>query len=362
MTRAPRLAFVVPGGFDRPTGGNNYDARLAEALADAGARLTMVKLAARYPDPEAVAERGDQARLAALGRHDWVIGDGLVFGARPAWAAELARRYAFAALVHHPLALETGLDAATAARFRQQETATLSRAQRVIATSADTAARLRRDFAVPARRLAVIEPGTDPAPLSPARPDAQGNRLLAIGALTPRKGHDVLLDALAGLIDRSWHLDLAGPDDADPRWTAQLRHRAEQAGIAQRISWHGRVDDDIRADLYDRATLFVMPSRYEGFGMAAREALAHGLPSLVSAAGGLIHAVPAGAGWHVPPGDVSGWHRALARILDAPHTHADLRARARAARAGLPDWRDAAEALLAELSPVSGDACPGARP
>ncbi|CAN0495823.1 unnamed protein product, partial [Phaeothamnion confervicola] len=186
------------------------------------------------------------------------------------------------ALVHHPLCLEAGLTPARAAELKALETQALSLAERVVATSPTTARTLIQDFNVPAEILSVAEPGTDPAPRSTGSRSARSGtgplRLLAVGSLIPRKGYDVLIEALAPLKALSWRLDIAGATDRSPHTADEVKSLIVRHGLADRVGLLGPVGDVALGELYANADLFVMASHYEGYGMVLTEALARGLP------------------------------------------------------------------------------------
>jgi glycosyltransferase involved in cell wall biosynthesis len=103
----------------------------------------------------------------------------------------------------------------------------------------------------------------------------------------------------------------------------------------------GVVSEERLEELYASADLFVLPSRYEGYGMAYTEAIAHGLPVVGTTAGAIPEAVPSGAGVLVAPDNVSELTLALMRLIGNPAERARLTAGARAAAAALPTWDDA---------------------
>ncbi len=137
--------------------------------------------------------------------------------------------------------------------------------------------------------------------------------LLAVGALEARKGHDVLLDALARLPDPRLVVLVAG----DGSQRNALQARAERHGLGARVRFLGRVDDV--AAVLAAADVAVMPSRQEGLGVAALEAMATGLPVIASRIGGLPEAVVDGeTGCLVPPGDVAALAAAIAGLAADP--------------------------------------------
>ena len=130
-------------------------------------------------------------------------------------------------------------------------------------TSPTTARTLAADYGVPAERITVAPPGTD-RPAVPRRNDTGSVALLAVGALVPRKGYDLLVEALAGLIDLPWTLTVAGDCARSPETTAQLQADIARHRLAPRVTLAGAVPDQRLAELYASSDLFVLPSRFEG--------------------------------------------------------------------------------------------------
>jgi glycosyltransferase involved in cell wall biosynthesis len=134
--------------------------------------------------------------------------------------------------------------------------------------------------------------------------------LAVVGALETRKGHDVLLRAVARLADPTIVVWCAG-DGAE---RAALEAQRGALGLADRVRFLGRVDDV--AELLAGADVCVMPSRHEGLGVAALEAMAAGLPVVASRVGGLPEAIVDGeTGCLVPPDDADALAGALARLV-----------------------------------------------
>jgi glycosyltransferase involved in cell wall biosynthesis len=356
------LSFLLPGDWNQPTGGYRYDRRIADGLSALGWRVeplwpsvSAAEAGSGFPWPDAEVKAQVSNALAALPQGRLVLADGLAFGALPALARREAARLRWVALVHHPLALETGLDQREAESLRMSERAALATARRIVTTSRRTLADLA-PYDVAPERIAVVEPGTDPAPLAagtdPDRawrralgrsPDpGDGLQLVCVASLTPRKGHAVLLEALSGLRNRAWTLHCVGSAEHDPVTAVALRRSAETAGMGARVLWHGALDEaGVRARLL-AADLFVLPSYHEGYGMALAEALACGLPIVSTRAGAIPDTVPADAGVLLPPGDVAAWQSALKRLIDDPSERARLAQGALRARAALPTWEQAA--------------------
>jgi glycosyltransferase involved in cell wall biosynthesis len=184
---------------------------------------------------------------------------------------------------------------------------------------------------VPRDRVVLIPSAVDPRRVQPrlaagALRGAQGVGadevvLLSIAALVRRKGLDVLLDALAALAHRGLRPRLWVAGDGPER--ASLAAQAERLGLGGQVDWLGQRDDV--GDLFAAADVFVLPSRAEGLGVAALEAMAAGRAVVASAVGGLADAVVDGrTGLLVPPGDAVALGAALERVLHEPALRAAL--------------------------------------
>lgn len=347
MTEA---AFAVPGDLAAPTGGYAYARRLLAEAAGTGLRLRHVALPGGFPRPSA-AELAQTGRiLGALPAGRPVLIDGLALGVLPEGMLRALPGPAVA-LCHHPLALETGVTAAEARRLRDSERAALAACAGVIASSATTARTLAAEFGVPGGRLAVAPPGTDPAPRARGS-GGPGVALLAVGSLTPRKGHDVLIAALAGLKGLDWRLTIVGPADRDAAHARALAAQVRAAGLEARVTLAGAVGETELARAYDRADLFVLASRHEGFGMVYTEAMARGLPVLGCDAGAVAEATR-GAALLVPPGDVAALRAALAGLIGDGGARARLAAACLEAAAEFTRWPETAAIVARVLGEVA---------
>ncbi|GGX92133.1 glycosyl transferase [Litchfieldella qijiaojingensis] len=345
------VTLIVAGDPAQLTGGYVYDARIAEVLRARGWRVEVTGLEGTFPEPNAVAAQALETALVRQADGARVVIDGLAMGALPEVVAAHGRRLDITALVHHPLADETGLDDAERTRFTISETRALSAVGRVIATSAFTARRLA-DFGVPATKVAVVEPGVESAPLAASvvnEDDERCQRLLCVATVTPRKGHEVLVEALASLTDCVWWCDCIGGLDRDPAHAERVAASIAAHGLDQRLRLLGERAREALGEAYHQADLFVLPSYYEGYGMVVTEALAHGLPVITTTGGALAHTLPAGAGLAVPPGDAMALSDALRQWFDEPDLRARLRLGAREARGRQHDWQDAGDAFAAAL-------------
>ncbi len=348
----PSVVLIVPGSLQTRTGGYGYDRRIVAGLRERGWSVDVRELDASYPYPTPRAHAGAAAALASLPDGALVLADGLAYGAMPDAARANAERLRIVALVHHPLAEESGLDAPTASALAASEREALRSARHVVVTSRQTAALLPA-YGVAPERITVVEPGTDPAPL------ARGSQsdvvhLLCVATLTPRKGHAVLLRALDQIAHLPWRLTCVG-GAMHTETGQQIEAQIASLGFRDRVTLAGEGDDQVLAEAYDAADVFVLPTLYEGYGMVVAEALARGLPVIGTSTGAIADLVGHDAGIVVPPGNDGALAGALELVLQDGPVRARLAAGAQRARRGLPTWADAAARMADVLTKVEAD-------
>jgi glycosyltransferase involved in cell wall biosynthesis len=334
---ARSLEFIVPGDLQAATGGYGYDRRIIAGLIALGWKVAVHALDASFPDPTAAALEHAQAVLAHLPDQALVLADGLALGAMPQVIQPHAERLRLLALVHHPLAAESGLAPQRVVELARSERLALRAVRHVVVTSHGTMQALRY-YGVEPARVSVVEPGTDGAPLARS-PRRDLLRFLCVATLTPRKGHDVLFDALARLPPR-WHLTCVGNLTRSPATVDRLLAQRRRLGLDRHVTLAGEVPGATLAQYYRRADLFVLPTRFEGYGMAVAEALAHGLPVISTQVGAIAELVGAKAGLLVAPDDVDGLAKALERVLIEPALLNSLARGAAVIRRSLPRWQD----------------------
>ena len=353
------MHVVAPEGFDdpgQPTGGNIYDRRVCAGLAEAGWDVRVTTVAAAWPVSDPAARAGLARIVSAIPDGATVLIDGLIASPAAAQLLPHTGRIRMTVLLHMPLATAPGTH--HDARAQRSERAVLRAATSVVATSEWTRQQVLIRYAIPARQVHVARPGVDRVEVPPRPVRGQ---LLCVGVLSHHKGQDLLVEALAGLRERDWHCVLAGPLDRDPDFAQQLQARITRLGYGHRVRLTGVLTGAALSHAYTTADLLVVPSRRETYGMTVTEALAHGLPVIAAAAGGLPEALGSAAdgtrpGQLVPPGDPAALAAALGVWLgDERHRHR-LRAAARQRRSTLSGWdqttQEVAKALTAGRDPV----------
>lgn len=332
------VAFIFPGQLDTPTGGYRYDAQIIEALSAAGQEVELVSLEGNYPFPTEEEKRSAIQRVNSLGNCNLAVVDGLAGGAAPELMQQLATVMPVAALVHHPLCLEAGLSENQAKSLRACEAAGIQHAMAVITTSPATSKTVQELFGLKSKIIHCVEPGVQPGKTA-TRYETGPLKLLCVGSVIERKGHETLMRALSSLSELDWKLDCVGMTNLDPAHFKKISRMTKEAGLGDRILFHGTVGEKTLEDFYSAAHLFVLPSLYEGYGMAYAEAIVRGLPVIGTTAGAIPQTVPSECGILIEPDN----HEQLAGVLETmitkPQCLEEYRIACLEARPRFPDWQ-----------------------
>ena len=332
-----KIEIVVPEPPETPVGGSFYNERIIAGLRDAGHEVAVVSLGKIRPQAEeATRAAGREAIERATSSGSRLLIDGLSLPAFVGLGDALDAAGAFG-LVHHPVSLADGVSEADRPAIRNAALRLLPRLHRVIVTSSIVAERLASEFGIDPARIVTIIPGTDDAPRSPGS-GGPGCAILSVGALIPRKGHDVLLHALARLFDLDWHLTIVGSSTRDPAHAAALAALAAELGVAAQVRFTGALDTAALDSLWRETDLFALATRWEAYGAAIAEALRRGVPVAITSGGGAAALVPPAAGVIVEPGDVVQLSKAIRRLIFGGGLRAEMAEAAWQAGRALPDW------------------------
>lgn len=373
---APVLTFAYPGNLDTLTGGYLYDKFIIEGLEALGWTVNRMSLGDAFPFSEQATFLAAADLLKNVPVDSLLVIDGLALGAMGSLAKDFAcrarassevrretpRSRGFVALVHHPLALESGLTSEQSRILLKSEAHALSCAQHVIVNSPTTASTVQSLFKIGANQISTVLPGT----AHPARTDsvrtaraplhathhANRNRpplLLSVGSIVARKGYDILVRALESLKELDWELRIVGDPTRDPDVFESLKAQIIKAGLNDRIHLLGALEQAALDQQYAQADLFVLASHYEGYGMAYAQAMSWGLPIIGTTGGAIAETVVEGTGILVPPGDVVTLSRAIQYLLEHPENRAKMAHASFKHASALPSWSDAASAFAQAL-------------
>ncbi len=339
--------FIVPGSPAQRTGGYIYVRRIVAALRNMVQSVDLVGLEGRFPDADLVATQAMDNTLRGLPENAIVILDGLAMGGLPDTLSKHAGRLHLIALVHHPLADETGLEEITRERLFASEKAALSHIEGVITTSRFTVRELAR-YDVAAGRIQAVEPGVDLFPEAPVLAATELHRpvqLLSVGTLSPRKAQDQLASALAELRELPWQCTLVGSAGRAPDYARDLQSQIERLNLEERIVLAGEMDDEELARAFNSADIFILPSLYEGYGMVIDEALARGLPVICSDGGALAQTADRPGIQRYASGQVAELVSYLQAWIADRDSLLQAQKQARASRSQLTSWQQAAESF-----------------
>ncbi|WP_353711222.1 glycosyltransferase [Arthrobacter sp. K5] len=375
MLPLPAIRLLVPANIRHNSGGNVYNAALAQGLEQLGVGVTIQPVDGQWP----VGSKEERRRLAGLLGSGTAAGgpagvqastitivDGLVAsGAPEAMEAAAAGGQAPWVLLHMPLDEHPDLEARA-----------LRAAAGVICTSGSAAAEITRRHGLAGVRAAL--PGTGRARVAGG---SEPPRLLAVAALLPNKDQLTLLRALARLQDLEWTAALVGSATADPDYARRVAAAVDRHGLGGRVQLPGELTGQALEQQWHAADLSLLVSKVEAFGMAVTESVARGVPVIVRAGTGAVEALGLGAetapgppegavptlpGAVVELGDagdvdagdvVSGEEEPepLAALLRSwltnPALRAEWRRRALAGRERLPGWDATARRVLGYVAP-----------
>lgn len=349
------LTLLVPGGLTRCSGRYRYDRQLVQGLRELGWKVDVTMVDASFPDPSQEALDQVDELLATQRDNATVLVDGLVFGACPEQIERVAHRLTVVGVIHHLLAAETGLDETAVVGILEREGRAMRAASGLLASSFGIG-RAIAAYGVPRERIAIVTPGTDAAPRaegSRGRPGAKRStpvELLCVGSLIPRKAQDVLIDAVAELRLLPWRLTCVGSDTVAPDYVTALREQLEISGLTEEVTLAGELDDRRLEEAFQKADVFVLATRHEGYGMAVAEAVAAGLPVVATPTGAIPDLVDATSGVIVPIDDVDALTAALARVIGDDAVRTSLAAGAARRRDTLPRWDDSARGMAGALT------------
>jgi len=344
-----RLGFVT---WDRdvPTGGNVYNEAVVSELRALGVDVRLHTLAGSWPEGDASTD----AQLArALRTAPTSLVDGIVAcGAPDVIAAAVDSGHVVTILLHLPISDELGLEPHRRERYSALEAGAMKVASGVLCSSRWAAAELSRRYG--RRDVGVAVPGATPAAVARGSPHAGPRRFLSLASLTPTKDQLTLVYALAQVAELPWTAALVGYDRADADYAARLRAAVVAAGLGERIRVPGMLVGQALEQEWDAADLLVLPSRVETYGLVIGEALAHGIPAVVSAGTGAVEALQQGAttpsgatpGTAIPAGDPSGLAEVMREWLTDPELRRAWRQAALVRRDSLPGWGQTAGAVL----------------
>lgn len=341
--------FVVPGDINTPTGGYIYDRKLIDELRKQDLDVELISLQGSFPNPTENDQRLAVDVFSNLSSDTPVIIDGLAFGSMDAEVVSSISS-PIIALVHHPLAHESGLDENTRQRLFESEYKNLQKASEVLVPSSHTKKLLVNEYSVDEKIITVANPGFDLPAIGRVPTDPP--LIFSVGSLIHRKGHDVLLKALSKITHLHWQAAIAGSIRDEAYYEGLIELRA-LLGLESRVEFLGQVNQQQLADYYSQSTVFALATRHEGYGMVFDEAMSYGLPIITCHAGAVLETVGDKAALVVEPDSEESLAEAIARVLENQETYQAMSESALERTSTLNDWSMTARYFIRAIDGLS---------
>ena len=265
----------------------------------------------------------------------------------------VADGYPTVATIHHPITLDRDAEIAAAGSwlrrlkvkrwysFLAMQKRVSLRIPKIITVSECSKRDIGREFRLPAERFRVVPNGINTDCFYPLNGVKRADDLILVtnSADTPLKGLRFLLEAVAEIRrERAVRVVVIGK----PKENGAIERLVAELSLGDAVRFTGRIEDQAFPRYYAEATMAVIPSLYEGFGMPAGEAMACGVP-VISTTGGALPEVVGDAGILVPPGDATSLRDAIRALLDDPERRMRLGEAGLARVSNSLTWRRAAQ-------------------
>lgn len=347
-----RLGFIIPGSLGNQSGGFLYDRMLVEHLRSRGCRVEVLPV--RWGSYAGDLLRNVPRRLPPgfdPGSLDLLLEDELSHPALLSFNRWVRRELdlPIVSVVHH-LRSSEAWPACIHAVYRRIERTYLAHVDGAVCNSQATRRNVEALWPEP-RPCIIARPGRGrlESRITAGQVRARALRpgplkLIFLGNIIPRKGLHTLFTALAAIDDQDWQLDVIGDPTVDPGYVRRSLRFIARHRLDHKVRFLGRLDDaSLPASLSD-GHLMVMPSDYEGFGIAYLDGMAFGLPAVATTAGGAGEIVRDDYnGLLLTPGDVDGLVGGLTRLGQDRHALAEMGIAALETYRHHPTWSESLE-------------------
>jgi len=343
-----KIAFIIPGDINLPTGGYRYDKEIINAWKNSGVEVELINFVGNYPFPSEKEQQTAIDSIKNFPKADIAVIDGLLGGASPDFIKLLAQHIPVTALIHHPLCLENGLDEGTAKKLEASEKQGLEFVKNIITTSPATAKTVSELFQFKTDQIHTVLPGVTRGEFAKGSVNSTVN-LLCVGSVIKRKGHRFLLEALSQIKHLDWQLDCYGSTEFDKNLFAELNEMLKTNKLSEKIKFHGAVSDAELEAAYLSADIFVLPSLYEGYGMVYAEAIVRGLPVIATNAGAIPQTVPKTCGILIEPENSKMLKQAIEQLISDSELRDQYRNATIREEPNFPTWQKSAHQFAAIL-------------
>ena len=342
-----KIAFLMVGDLDRLSGGYLYNKKLVEYFIFSGHEVDIVKIPKL---PRLIDIVCNLWFLMILIRkpYDLVLEDEMIYPSVFLLNFWLTRRSKVICLVHMIDWVEHN-NQIKRIFLKIIEGLTLRKCHLIIVNSNYSAA-LASKLGVTNEQIRMIYPGHNRFTKMLCKDNENIVKLLYVGQYVERKGLRDLINALGKLPNSGWLLDAVGDDKVDIEYSNSLYETSDALRISQRVRFHGKVSPKDLNQFYECADVFILPTKYEAFGMVVVEAMAHSLPIIAYSVGGVIEQVSDGVnGLLIQKDDINELSKSIKSLIENKDLRRNLGRNGRELSRQFPLWDDTCYTVLQEL-------------
>ncbi len=328
-----KIRLLIYGNPGKLTGGYLYNKHITDGLAAKGYEIDTIQVKNGFQLP------------ANVPSGSWLVCDSLALPVVMDHITGIKRTWKLCILMHLPFSLQVSEQGDYL--VSEEEKQALNQADRIIVTG-NFLCRMLSGSGIHSSLLSVVSPGTEFFPRKVGYNETPFE-LLCVANYVPGKGYDLLFRALANIRHRKWMLRTYGDLQADPAYSSQLNDMIMALQLQDRIQMNGLLLREQLSDVFLKADLFILPSRFETFGMVLTESLAHGIPVISTVSGNIPETVPHGTGILIPPGDADELARVIDSLMEDPKKYASLCNKASAYHEQARSWTRAVDEFEKEL-------------
>lgn len=290
-----KIYFLINDDINTLTGGYIYNKYIVNGLNEKNYDVSVISLLGNFPNPTSSDLNKCSEILNTLPDKAFLVVDSLILGFIPQLLIKIRERTSIIGLMHLPLSID--LKSNKKQRLFLEEEKALELCKRIITTSFYTKI-LLTESGIDAEKILVAEPGTENYPKKENYPCNPYN-LVCISNYHENKNQIALIKALKNLVEYNWEMNFFGRSDTF--YFRKLKELVYSYNLDKRIFLGGPLERSKISDIYLKSDLFILPTKFETYGMALTEALAHGIPVITTLTGGISYSVPASMAIFVKP-------------------------------------------------------------
>ena len=303
--------FLLSGDINSLTGGHLYNRHMVEGLKQKGHRVKVLRLDESTILTHAI-ELKSSSYFNTLPPGSCVLIDSLVLGNIPGALKKYSEKLTFIGLIHLPLTYNP-LPGKNRKHIATREVKAMMFTRHLVVTGRFTL-RMLMEAGISHEKISLIEPGVENYPRKRYYADLP-SVLLCISNYSQIKDQLLLVRAINKLRYNKWTLHMYGNTNTEKPYVTRLKSIIANKKMNDRILLHDSIDRNNISEAFLASDLFVLPSRFETYGMVLTEALAHGLPVVTTNSGNIPDTVPQTMGVFTEPGNLDSLVSAITLLF-----------------------------------------------